>query len=247
LLTQLINPYFHFVIDIIEKSGGDVVCFFPSPCLTCFLHQVKFIGDAILVKWELKDQTKAECVALACSGCLRLLERLGNHFLTIPDEEKVPLCRLQAFSFLTLSGQAFPLSMHIGLGVGEVYDMHLGSPKHGRFEYFLDGKALKEAVHLVNVASQRELVISDEALTYLQGEVTERKSQPWNSPEKKIKKKKIKRSLCSRQEFRDSQLRRPRKRVDTFSSRSSGLERRIPSAVLPARRILHQRMPTACT
>jgi len=137
--------------------------------------------------------------------------------------------------------------MHIGLGVGEVYDMHLGSPKHGRFEYFLDGKALKEAVHLVNVASQRELVISDEALTYLQGEVTERKSQPWNSPEKKIKKKKIKRSLCSRQEFRDSQLRRPRKRVDTFSSRSSGLERRIPSAVLPARRILHQRMPTACT
>lgn len=190
MLTQLINPYFHFVIDIIEKSGGDVVCFFPSPCLTCFLHQVKFIGDAILVKWELKDQTKAECVALACSGCLRLLERLGNHFLTIPDEEKVPLCRLQAFSFLTLSGQAFPLSMHIGLGVGEVYDMHLGSPKHGRFEYFLDGKALKEAVHLVNVASQRELVISDEALTYLQGEVTERKSQPWNSPGKKIKKKK---------------------------------------------------------
>ena len=26
MLTQLLNPYFHFVIDILEKSGGDVVC-----------------------------------------------------------------------------------------------------------------------------------------------------------------------------------------------------------------------------
>jgi hypothetical protein len=25
VLTQLLNPYFHFVIDILEKSGGDVV------------------------------------------------------------------------------------------------------------------------------------------------------------------------------------------------------------------------------
>jgi len=25
MLTNLLNPYFHFVIDIIEKSGGDVV------------------------------------------------------------------------------------------------------------------------------------------------------------------------------------------------------------------------------
>ena len=25
VLTQLLNPYFHFVIDIIEKSGGDMV------------------------------------------------------------------------------------------------------------------------------------------------------------------------------------------------------------------------------
>lgn len=134
LLTNALNPYFQFVIDILEKSGGDVV---------------KFIGDAILVSWELKD-SPVETLASAVNGCLKLLERLGSHRVQIPDEDTT-----------------FPLSMHIGLGVGSVYDLHVGATKHERWEYYLAGTAMEEVVTLVNVAQKRELALSREAMRIL--------------------------------------------------------------------------------
>jgi class 3 adenylate cyclase len=67
--------------------------------------------------------------------------------------------------------QTFPLSMHIGLGAGVVYDMHVGSVKHGRWEYFVDGEAIQEALKLVNIARQKELAVSDTVAYMLQNEV----------------------------------------------------------------------------
>ena len=118
VLTQLLNPYFHFVIDILEKSGGDVVRHRPrcrlrspwgahpptlqrltrrgaprpvrcEPAAPPAAAQVKFIGDAILVKWDMRGRSREETLASACWGCLRLLERLGSHILTLPEMEKV--------------------------------------------------------------------------------------------------------------------------------------------------------------
>lgn len=43
LLTQLLNPYFHFVIDIIEKSGGDVV--------RTGLRVSAFVAHGVLINW----------------------------------------------------------------------------------------------------------------------------------------------------------------------------------------------------
>ena len=132
-LTKIINPYLQFMVDIVEKSGGDVI---------------KFIGDAILMSWKLQGSPE-ETVASACWGCMRLIERLGDHQVEIPGEETKYL-----------------LSMHIGLAVGEAFDVHVGTQQ--RMEYFLAGKAVKEAVLLVNVAHMKEIAISGAALKYLQ-------------------------------------------------------------------------------
>ena len=70
--------------------------------------------------------------------------------------------------------QTFPLSMHIGMGAGEVYDMHVGSAKFGRWEYFVDGEAIQEALKLVNVAAKKELAVSKRVASILQGEVRPR-------------------------------------------------------------------------
>ena len=131
-LTILLNPYIQFMVDIVEKSGGDIV---------------KFIGDAILIAWELKG-SKEETVASACWGCMRLLERLGDHQAGIPGED-----------------EKFPLSMHIGLAVGETFDIHVGTDQ--RMEYFLAGKAVKNAVFLVNVAQKKEMAVSGETFSIL--------------------------------------------------------------------------------
>ena len=61
--------------------------------------------------------------------------------------------------------------MHIGLGAGSVYDMHVGSPKYGRWEYFVDGEAIQEALKLVNIARQKELAVSDRVALLLHDEV----------------------------------------------------------------------------
>ena len=121
------------MVDIVEKSGGDVI---------------KFIGDAILMCWD-QQGSEEETVASASLACFRLIERLGNHYVEIPGEETKYL-----------------LSMHIGLSVGEVFDVHVGTDQ--RMEYFLAGKAVKEAVVLVNVAQMREIAISGGALHHLQ-------------------------------------------------------------------------------
>lgn len=123
------------MVDIIEKSGGDIV---------------KFIGDAILIAWELKG-TKEETVVSACLGCFKLLERLGDHQVSIPGEEEK---------------EKFDLSMHIGLAVGESHDVHVGTEE--RMEYFLGGKTVKKAGLLVNVAQKKEIAISGECLHFLQ-------------------------------------------------------------------------------
>jgi len=131
-LTRIINPYLQFMVDIVEKSGGDII---------------KFIGDAILISWEQKG-SQEETVASACWGCLKLLERLGDHQVEIPGGNKVLL------------------SMHIGLAVGETFDVHVGTEQ--RMEYFLSGKAVKDSVRLVNVAEKKQIAISPEAFRLLE-------------------------------------------------------------------------------
>jgi len=61
--------------------------------------------------------------------------------------------------------------MHIGLGAGVVYDMHVGSEKYNRWEYFVDGDGVQEALTLVNIARKKELAVSDTAGNLLQNEV----------------------------------------------------------------------------
>ena len=77
------------------------------------------------------DIRKGELVYKAANCCSDLLAKLGSYEVKIP-EKKV-------------------LNIHLGIGSGTVYDVHVGGPP-GRWEHFIAGEAVNQLSIVLDLA-----------------------------------------------------------------------------------------------
>ena len=82
---------------------------------------VKFAGDGVLALWEAADGNLADAACRAAQCALAVQDKLHNY----PVEEDLRL------------------SMHIGVGAGEISSFHLGGVR-GRWELLIAGSPLKQ-------------------------------------------------------------------------------------------------------
>lgn len=141
ILGKVMKRYLDQIIQVILLHGGDIV---------------KFVGDAVIFYWKVtpnlanlpKEVAYGEVVLKAAICCLDLLKRLGSFHIDIPD------C------------QTKELRIHLGIGAGNVIDVHVGGHA-GRWEHFIAGDAMNQLVHVLNIATAGELAMSHSARGYL--------------------------------------------------------------------------------
>jgi len=102
---------------------------------------VKFVGDAVIFYWKINDDNlddisedpaRGELVLTACDCCLKLLKQLGRFPIDIPD------CEITE------------LKIHLGIGAGKIYDIHVGA--NDRWEHFIGGDAMDQISTVLDLA-----------------------------------------------------------------------------------------------
>eukprot|EP00927_Polykrikos_kofoidii_P048317 TRINITY_DN42565_c0_g1_i1.p1 TRINITY_DN42565_c0_g1~~TRINITY_DN42565_c0_g1_i1.p1 ORF type:complete len:1473 (+),score=263.11 TRINITY_DN42565_c0_g1_i1:143-4420(+) len=145
-----LNGFFGPVIDIVHKHGGDII---------------KFSGDAITIIWAAEEPTcgpyscmseqdifeyedaETRAVAAAARFCLEIQARIPEF-----GETPVPGCSL---------------TMHIGVGFGEVALLQVGGLL-GRWEYCVAGQAMDQISIAEPLANSGETVFSPEARAHVE-------------------------------------------------------------------------------
>ncbi|KAI8618025.1 hypothetical protein BC830DRAFT_34383 [Chytriomyces sp. MP71] len=147
-IKELINPPMERIIETVHSYDGSVV---------------KFAGDAVIVSWcfppttlstetlnfdAITDSDERSLTAKALSACVQLLIQFKDYKIWIGNSPRL-------------------LKIHIGLGLGEIDHIHIGSnqvsatiDQSNRREYFISGKALSLAGTFLNLGEKGDLVFS---------------------------------------------------------------------------------------
>lgn len=146
LLSKTMKGYLDKIIQIVLLYGGDIV---------------KFAGDAVIIYWKIDGPfdtgspvtdavsiARGELVVKACRCCMELLEKLGVYHIGIPD------CQMES------------LRIHLGIGAGQTFDVHVGGD--GRWEHFIAGDGISQLGHVLDLAKAGELAMSHEAVKWFQ-------------------------------------------------------------------------------
>lgn len=137
IMGKTIKSYLDKIISLIISHDGDIV---------------KFAGDAVIVYWKpapnetVTDITRGELVLKASYCCMDLLNQLGTFDIDVPD------CSIKQ------------LRLHLGIGAGQIYDVHVGAG--ARWEHFIAGDGIRQLSQVLNLASSGELAMSHAALKY---------------------------------------------------------------------------------
>ncbi|KAJ3049420.1 hypothetical protein HK097_009578 [Rhizophlyctis rosea] len=152
ILCKTMKGYLDKIIKVILLHGGDIV---------------KFAGDAVIFYWKLPvDPTRSthdpdegeeqiddvaggEIVLKAATCCGRLLEELGSFAIDIDGIDTKEL------------------RMHLGIGAGKVFDVHVGGEKGSRWEHFVAGDAVNQISTVLDLAKPGELAMSHTAFKFL--------------------------------------------------------------------------------
>ncbi len=151
MLFNALTNYFTEIIEIIGKSGGDLL---------------EFTGDALLVFFPavtLKDEEKSfkemqNAVAKAARAGLRMQKKMLEKFSAIP----------------TASGETIALQMRIGVHAGYFYSADVGAPR--RREHVLLGKNVQEAKRTEGYGANGRVNFTPMAYGYIR-ELTDKKGQ----------------------------------------------------------------------
>jgi len=140
MLLNVMKKYFDQIIHIILSYQGDIV---------------KFVGDAVIFYWKINDDNlddisedpaRGELVLTACDCCIKLLNQLGRFPIDIPD------CEITE------------LKIHLGIGAGKIYDIHVGTKD--RWEHFIGGDAMDQISTVLDLAEAGELALSHQAFRH---------------------------------------------------------------------------------
>ncbi|KAJ3035208.1 hypothetical protein HDV00_004245 [Rhizophlyctis rosea] len=155
ILCKTMKGYLDKIIKVILLHGGDIV---------------KFAGDAVIFYWKLpfsspsaadptdpsdveEDQVDevaaGEIVLKAATCCGKLLEELGSFAIDIEGIDTKEL------------------RIHLGIGSGRVFDVHVGGDKGTRWEHFIAGDAVNQISTVLDIAKPGELAMSHTAFKYL--------------------------------------------------------------------------------
>jgi class 3 adenylate cyclase/tetratricopeptide (TPR) repeat protein len=149
-LTRLLNDYFGQLIDLIVAHGGEVV---------------KFAGDALLAFWAEDERRRA-----AAEGEREREDDIPAPPLSHPPSSlsvatlRAAQCALamQALLRVELANDQVPLTMHIGIGAGDVTAMRLGGV-NGHWELLVTGAPIVQAAMAEHAAQAGEVIVSAEA------------------------------------------------------------------------------------
>ena len=136
-LANILNDYFGKLITLVNAYGGDVV---------------KFAGDALLAIWPVtlhqsasSEVALADLTSLATQCALKAQAELKN--FAIEDDLR--------------------LALRIGIGAGEVFNVHLGGEQN-RWEFFLTGSGILQASQAEKLASPGKVAVTPEAWALIQ-------------------------------------------------------------------------------
>ncbi|KAI9093055.1 nucleotide cyclase [Phlyctochytrium arcticum] len=141
ILGRTMKGYLDKIISTILSHGGDIV---------------KFAGDAVIFYWPLdprkddieNEQTRGEIVLKASYCCLDLLHHCNPYPINLTD---VGMKELR---------------IHLGIGSGYVYDVHVG--EQYRWEHFIAGDGVNQIAAVLDLAKPGQLAMSHQALRSLQ-------------------------------------------------------------------------------
>ncbi len=150
-LTQIINNYFGQLINVIHAHGGDVV---------------KFAGDALVALWLTTEEVQIKNPLI--SSLQSVNEDAHSEQLTIVTH-RAAQCGLAIQETLKdyhIYNQ-MTLSLHVGIGAGEIVLLHLGGV-FGRWELLVTGNPLVQVGLADKQAKPNEVLLSPQAWQYLQ-------------------------------------------------------------------------------
>ena len=97
---------------------------------------VKFLGDAVICYWTVKltatDVEKSNLVTRSVECCLELITLLGSYKVKVDKIDKT-------------------IGIHIGLGVGNTFDIHVGGYGN-RWEHYISGDAINQLRVVLDLA-----------------------------------------------------------------------------------------------
>ncbi|KAJ3212535.1 Adenylate cyclase type 10 [Dinochytrium kinnereticum] len=157
-MREVLNPPFEMIINNVHKTHGSII---------------KLAGDSAIAVWTSQSSPHLLTTLLKLSTlcCLNLLESFRNHRPAIrlantPQEGYSSQGKRQSIA------QFERLSVHIGIGVGEVQHVFLGSVDGGeegsRAEYFIGGQALIDAGIMLNKAKPGQAALPISAVEALE-------------------------------------------------------------------------------
>jgi class 3 adenylate cyclase len=129
-LTNCLNQILDKFIRAILKSGGDII---------------KFVGDGMIVMWQVTNETSMEAAVFHACQCA--MENMASYDL-----------------LRSISNNS--LGLHIGIGSGRVDGFHVGGALN-RWEYILDGEALTRMNKSLDLSKDRQIIISKIAMKIL--------------------------------------------------------------------------------
>lgn len=145
-LTSIINAYFEQLIALITAYGGDVV---------------KFAGDALLALWPVETANHAAST---------FREMTQHPTLNLQSETlEIAVCAASQCAIAIQSmlhdyriAPGIQLSVHIGIGAGEIFALHVGGV-FGRWEFLVGGTPLIQMSVAERQARPGHIVLSPEA------------------------------------------------------------------------------------
>ena len=144
ILCQILNSFYKELVDIVVAHGGDII---------------KFAGDAVTVVWFTDSESKkdpfcpdmATACRRACECSLELHQKL---------HEWVAVSKQDAQQYGG-GDKALTLSLHCGVGCGELTCIHVGGVFR-RWEYVIAGPAISQIAVAEPLAVSGETVMSPE-------------------------------------------------------------------------------------
>ncbi len=101
-------------------------------------------GDALIFYWKIigpvdyndisEDANRGEVVVNATFCCMELLKDHGTYKIDLPN------CAIRE------------LKIHLGIGSGVVYDVHVGGGEGGRWEHLIAGEAVNQLSYVLDEA-----------------------------------------------------------------------------------------------
>ncbi len=141
-LSKAINSYFQAICNEVILHKGDIL---------------KFAGDAIFAEWRMQDHLDLErCVNIAATCGAEIVAKCSDY--PIYNEQLVGSNR-------NVTDAVATLNVHCGLGVGEMYGVHVGSEY--RREYLVLGDTIDQVAESCDLAELGELRASVKAQAYL--------------------------------------------------------------------------------